>query len=586
MFDYQRIVEEIQAALASAQIEWDLLRDCAAEYAASCDETNQRLNECERLLRQGLRSEAIQLCEQEPNLLDATGMLDFPELEAWRQLLGANGMVLPPCLRLDIAADLNTAYAEEEPLKALLKTHRLLALARAPLVGRIQVLRAMHQVDAGNPAWIEDLQVFERQRQLQLAHEADTAIACGDLLTLEGLVQELESPLWLSPPTPQIAGQVQAARQQVVAADARQQLPAVSDDLQLAYENFDLEAALAARTRWDALLEVANANPRDPIILQAEVVLGWIDEQLERQARKEAHAAALRNLEKALDRDTPRADLERLMLAVERFDEEIPQRTLMRFGERMRSFETAGSRRFTLLISSVVGALAIVAGITTWLILRYQHEATVSSAARELRTLVQKEQTGEAERFLEKLPPKISNRPEITAITEQLNEMVKKETLRANQFAQLMDALEARGPGGNRASDVLEARPLARTMQEKERLADWVRKIADHEHEQRTARETAFTADLQTLIQEAQTLEENLTLNAWETRLAAAQEQAKSLASRRTVLNPELGLQLNPVVARLTALQRLQQSQQQQAAQLKSIRKAVGNPDQYRTAML
>src|SRR5688572_25278484 len=101
MLDYQRIVEEIQAALLSqATLDWDLLRDAAAEYAAVCEDVNERLGECERLLKRGLRSEAIQAAEREPNLLDCVSLLDFPELAQWQQLLTSGGMVAPPRLKI------------------------------------------------------------------------------------------------------------------------------------------------------------------------------------------------------------------------------------------------------------------------------------------------------------------------------------------------------------------------------------------------------------------------------------------------------------------------------------------------------
>src|SRR5687767_10996601 len=111
MLDPQRIVEEIQAALESpATLDWDLLRDASGEYAAACDEVNERLAQCGKLLRQGLRTEALQRCEQEPNLIESVTVLDFAELTQWRQLLAVNSMVGPPVLRLDIAAELNEAY--------------------------------------------------------------------------------------------------------------------------------------------------------------------------------------------------------------------------------------------------------------------------------------------------------------------------------------------------------------------------------------------------------------------------------------------------------------------------------------------
>src|SRR5436190_16457249 len=134
MLDYARIVEEIQSAIGSAvPPDWDLLRDTAAEYVAACDEVNLRLVECAGLLKKGLRSEALQAAEQEPNVLDSVGIIDFPELPEWHKALAEQGIVLPPAIKNEIAGDLNTAYFAATPITGLMKSHRLLALARAPL---------------------------------------------------------------------------------------------------------------------------------------------------------------------------------------------------------------------------------------------------------------------------------------------------------------------------------------------------------------------------------------------------------------------------------------------------------------------
>ena len=142
---------------------------------------NQRLRQVGQLLKRGLRGEALQLTEEEPNLLDFVGMLDFPELPAWRELLKRWGMAPPPALLIDLAADINQAYADQQPLESLLKQHRLLALARAPLAARTRILRQIRQADAANMAWEEDLKILETARIRQLDQEIDTAYRHDDL---------------------------------------------------------------------------------------------------------------------------------------------------------------------------------------------------------------------------------------------------------------------------------------------------------------------------------------------------------------------------------------------------------------------
>ena len=107
-----------------------------------------RLRKCGELLKAGLRSEAIQQAEMEPNLLDIVATLDFPEREIWTQFASQYGIVSPAPLPLDIAAELNEAYAIEQPLGALLARHRLLALARSPLRLRMATLREIAETDS------------------------------------------------------------------------------------------------------------------------------------------------------------------------------------------------------------------------------------------------------------------------------------------------------------------------------------------------------------------------------------------------------------------------------------------------------
>jgi hypothetical protein len=586
MLDYPRIVEEIQSALASAQIDWDLLRDSAAEYAAACDEVNVRLAECQRLLKSGLRSEALQLSEREPNLLDAVGLLDFPELSQWQQLLGANGMVLPPVLRLDYAADLNTAYAEEAPLQSLLKAHRLLALTRAPLPRRIQVLRAIRQADSANPMWTEDLEKFERHRQQQMVREAEQAHAALDAPVLSGLVQELESSGWLHAPTPQMLQQVRWMQQRVVAHHARQELQAVVEQFREAYEAYDVDQARLVRQQWRTLYPIALLSSNDPLVQEAQVALDWLDQQDASEARQAEHDKALRALEHALNRDTPRPELERLMLALERYDEEIPERFLVRYGERMRSFETAGRRRFTVLISSVVGVLALCAAVTAWLIVRHQHESHVHAAARALAEFVEKNKVAEGLRFLEGLEPDIAARPEIKQSAARLAEMAQHDETRARRFAVLMDLVEGAGESGKASTELLEAKSLAVTLEERSRLADWTRKVAAHEQQLRLAREREFVRGIEELVPKLQELEADLGAKDFDVRYLAARSHAQELAAHRAILSQELGAQLNPVLGRLEAIGRLRDGQRNQENHLNRLIASVGKPDAYRAELL
>src|SRR5713226_10194189 len=104
MVDYQRVVDEIRSFLQSNdQALTDSLKALAVEYAGACQEVNQRLRRCADFLHQGLRSEAIQLAQAEPALLDQVAVLDFPERAQWEDLSLTYSLPSPPKLHLEAA---------------------------------------------------------------------------------------------------------------------------------------------------------------------------------------------------------------------------------------------------------------------------------------------------------------------------------------------------------------------------------------------------------------------------------------------------------------------------------------------------
>ncbi len=173
MADHHQIVDQIRAFVQSSdQTRTSLLETLASSYAEACVDVNQRMGRCHRLLQQGLRSEAIQLAESEPKLLDSLAALDFPERADWDELLQMYQLAPAPKLTLDQAQFLNEAYAEEDPLQDLLRMHRRLALQRAPIKSRIAVMRKLAAQDTTNPIWNDDLRTFEKARFREVQAEA------------------------------------------------------------------------------------------------------------------------------------------------------------------------------------------------------------------------------------------------------------------------------------------------------------------------------------------------------------------------------------------------------------------------------
>src|SRR5207253_5374054 len=149
--DYQPIVDEIRSFVQSVdQTLTDRVKEVASLYVQACNEVNQQLRRCEEFLQKGLRSEAVHLAQTEPILLDQLAILDFAERPQWDELAMMYGLPVSPQLRVETAAALNEAYADEQPLEELLHKHRLLALSRGSLKGRLSILRRIAELDPPN----------------------------------------------------------------------------------------------------------------------------------------------------------------------------------------------------------------------------------------------------------------------------------------------------------------------------------------------------------------------------------------------------------------------------------------------------
>ncbi|HQX51034.1 MAG TPA: hypothetical protein PLR25_14065, partial [Planctomycetaceae bacterium] len=171
-----RLVREIQAVLASrAEATEEELVDLASRHEEIVEAVRARLEAVERLLSQGLRSEAIGRAELEPNLNDVLTALDFPELGPWNELLESKSIHPVPGIPVEAAAELNDAYLATGSIEKLLQHYRTISLARAPLAKRIEALRRLVQNDGQNPVWPQDLREFEAHRLKEMKQDLDQA---------------------------------------------------------------------------------------------------------------------------------------------------------------------------------------------------------------------------------------------------------------------------------------------------------------------------------------------------------------------------------------------------------------------------
>ncbi len=590
MIDYQRIAADVFNALcATGPGAEALLRESAADYSAVVDEINSRLLRCHELLTKGLRSEAIQQCDSDPNLLDVVALLDTPELSAWRDRVVAQGLAAPSALRIDIAATLNEAYAVEQPLQTLLRRHRALALARASLRDRIATLRHLAKLDGDNPNWQDDLRVYEKARIEQIPAEVDEA-ARGDAVdTLGVLVAELEDDSWLERPRTVVVQRAVHSAREVVKRLARAELARLEPELNRAYSELDHEGARALRARWESTADTADLMPGDPPSERAAPALEWIDAEDRRLKAETDYQAALAALETALDEDRSLSEYERLAHAVVRHGHGITPLLEQRCRMRIESLEARAARRRRLLLGAVIAAVLFTAVSIVWTIRDRQRRVDVAARSALVEGLIKDDKLSEAQAYLQKLrteAPHVARSPQIERAAMRLADLQKKEAERRRTFRAAIAKAEKAGAETPDQEALHAARRTGKAAEERAQLAELEDAIADVERQRQKQRDKAFAAELIKLGDDVDAFAQADTSD-----LQASIEAGERLRTRVTALrkaprvSSDVMAQLNPTDTRLTVLQDQVRARQRQIELFADITENVGTPSTYRAVL-
>ena len=588
--DCQRLVEDIQNMMSSeTRVQDGELNGLAADYMVASEEANQRLRECDELLRKGLRGEAIQRCEVEPNLLDLVAVLDFAERPQWCEWLGMLALAVPPPLLMDAAAELNAAYAQEQPLTALMRRHRLLALARAPLGDRIAVLRQIAQADAANIIWDDDLRGYETHRHKQMHTEAEAALRSRDVPALGRLEEELRSP-WRSPPPPALVQRVVLSATRLRADAARVEMTEIEPRLTEAFSDFDVARARPLRSRWKACAALADLPDNDPLVELVAPALEWLAEQDRRDQAAVAYEKALADLGQALDADRSRHDLERIYHRLVQCERGVPDVLDRRYHERMAALSLGESRRAKLLYAAMAATVLVTAGLTVFWISHQLRETEVADAAASLHGLLDELKLSEAQKYLETLGADkswLQQRPEIEELEARLQGLVKDEADRRAAFRAAVAGVREAGFERPDQKTLEEARRLAKTPTEETEVLKLDRQIAARQRELQDERNQAFMVRVEDLRKRLEEFEADRG-NDPEKRLAAAAQlrrDAADLAADPNGAEAFLIGNVKAIEARLVTTYETQALEIRQLRHVERINAAIGQRDRFRRVL-
>ncbi|MCA9015742.1 MAG: hypothetical protein KDA77_10465, partial [Planctomycetaceae bacterium] len=575
----------------SAQPPLEIIEELNQSLIEIVTRINSRLRRCDALLGQGLRSEAIQLAEQEPDVLTAVSYLDFAEWDEWADLVRQAGLKVAPEMLLETAAELNQSYTVESALEDHLKQHRLLALARAPLSKRLMVMRKIVNLDTDNPVWQDDIEVFERQRFEQMRSELQRASQQGDVDCLAALEEELTTIAWLSPPPKKLISQARSAHRHCRIQKAEQELKQLESKLTEAFAELDLEKARPLRSRWNALLQIAGPNPSESLRETQQLVqpaLNWLDEEDQMQIKEQAYQQALFNLEQAISDQRSAEDLQELYHEVTRTGRDLPVHLYQRYTGSMHYQETRSRRRFVLMVSGTIVTLLMVGLLLGYLIQRSNQQQEIAAHTAALDEMITSGNLIRADEYRTQLEPQawIMESPEIQQLSSRLDGALTQEQGRIHQFqAKLDQVTEQVHPEMNweEISQVesvfLKISPLAVTDEEKVRLERLKLSLSRERAQLQKQVDDQFQQDLNMFTERIQSLnaEEMVNVNNALTSLDELQQ--------RKHVSPSLKNDLPKLKVVLQDQQALMRRNEDLQRQYRQISMAVGNYDRYQKSL-
>jgi len=459
MIDYQRIVEFLRDFRATpGQPVTDEVRRYATEYAERCTQANERLRQCSVFLQQGLRSEAIHLADESPNLLELVAALDLPDAQVWTEFCNQNDLPAPPPLQMDRAGRLNDAYGLEQPVEHLLRRHRRLALGRAPVKDRLDLMRQIATSDTASGFWDKDIRLFERARHKELKVAFTAAVDGKDSAALAALSAEVLQAPWLELPGEDLRTAAQGADNHMRLMDAGAKLQDVMARLRTAFAARDHALCQdLVQQIFKIGAEAKDLGVNSETAAELKPIIAWIRQEDELAAKRQAADVCEKQLRSLLDADAPDHELETVYEKLRGFDELIPADLTDRYQQTLRRRQRAAGRKQMMILAGVVAVLVLAAGIG-WVMIQHGnaegwahkiHQAAVLRDVDGVKRLIAEQ---------ERRAPQFNNVPNVVAAKQEAAQLEHEYDSDNQTLAQAMGQLAQSISDGQQMAAKPEAR--------------------------------------------------------------------------------------------------------------------------------
>ncbi len=464
----------------------EALGPLAEEYRLEVDKVNARLDEALELLSKGLRSEAIQLANARPNVIEWASQLDFQEFPDFVEILQFLSIPVPESINRNAVEQLQQAMIEEQPLESLMREHRRLAIGKAPLVWRLKVLRQISRQDVANPVWLEDIEQWERSRLKELPEEVRNAKKSRDLSLTAALAEELTSTAWRIQIPDQMRKEVVSAFETLKLNDQTQRAEKLVEKLNVAFSEMDETKLRSLRAGYQELEKSMISGMPNNLREMAEPALLWLEQRDGDLKAEESHRLACVSLAKAIEDDRPLVDLQNAYHMVLRWDLGIDPLLEERYESIVSRKQHQSARRSQLTIVALAASAVVlisIVGMLLWIRTANQEKIAVVT---ELSSLVEQGKLNEATALIGRFKsqkPHLIQVTEIASLIGQLEAKTTAEQSRVETLKRLVEQVDLQDASLIDKEILRKAEEVATTDEEKATLFQIRRRVEKHETE-------------------------------------------------------------------------------------------------------
>ncbi|MEM1445587.1 MAG: hypothetical protein AAGF84_05990 [Planctomycetota bacterium] len=477
MPDARDITQRIAGWLRSGAIPGDSQGAATADaYAVMIRRAAERLNRCAGLLAQGLRTEAVQEADAEPELLAQIAALELPDASAWGELCRRQGWAVPEVLRTDVAALLNRAYADEDLVEPLLREYRLRCVVRAPIRARLAALRALAGVDRANRPWHDALVDLEQARHQEIRREIDENH--GDVDALLELRRELSDDRQKVRPPTDLVRRVDEALQDGRVLRAQRRLEALLPTLEDAYSAMDFIACQRLLDDWSQTLKAVGRSALhvpEPLRQRIEPILLWTQRQAEAQAEDLRFREACDRLADVTRQPGTADSLQAALDEASSYERPLPGTLGEDARDALDLRRRTQRRRRNLKLGGALAAAVTLAGLVgVWGAQQAKQRDLVNQSALVTQAADADDLATAEARFasLSESHAAHLDSPEATAASEALNAARQREHDRLEAFDDLIVSLKDSPVEIWKSESIKEAETLARSEQERASTAE------------------------------------------------------------------------------------------------------------------